>query len=272
MKITLVQLNSNDDIAQNVKAIKDIILQHIKLQNVKDQRLFILPENSLFFRVKEGDSLKPLSLNSSPVLELWEFCQENKVKLHFTTAIQTSTGVVNGSVLLEANHEPRLLYSKVHLFDIHLQGQAPIKESDFFQYGSDVTNFVLDDVKFGSSICYDLRFSELYAKHAQKAVDVILVPAAFLVKTGQAHWEVLLRARAIESQAYVLAPAQGGEHRSKDGSSIRHTYGHTLAVDPWGVVLGVMSDNEVGCLDVEIDLEKIKSVRRQIPMSHHRRL
>ena len=122
-----------------------------------------------------------------------------------------------------------------------------------------------------SSICYDIRFAELYSVYAKAEVDIILVPAAFLVKTGQAHWEVLLRARAIESQCYVIASAQAGTHHSQAGILSRETFGHSMIVDPWGDVKAFKT-TEVGVVFAELSQDLIRNVRKQIPMKNHRRI
>ena len=274
MKITLLQLNSSDNISRNLEQILTSIEQHLATQAADSRtRLFVLPENSLYFRIIEGESLQPLTIGAHELQCLQALCDKEKVDVHFTSAMKDQGKIWNASVLLSPNKVPKIIYKKIHLFDIQLEGQKAIRESDYFTHGSEVTGFEIDGVRFGSSICYDIRFSELYLQLARNKVDVILVPAAFLVKTGQAHWETLLRARAIESQAYVLAPAQVGEHKTtQEGkTAARFTYGHSMAVDPWGQV--VLSKAEgVGCLDIEISLDLVRSVRRQIPMGDHRRL
>lgn len=274
MKITLLQLNSSDNIAKNLEQILTLIEEHLAKQTVdKRTRLFILPENSLYFRIIEGEALQPLKTDSVEIQRLQTLCDKQNVDVHFTTAMEDKGHVWNASVLVSPNEAPKIIYKKIHLFDIQLEGQKAIRESDFFVHGDEVTGFEINGVRFGSSICYDIRFSELYQQLARNKVDVILVPAAFLVKTGQAHWETLLRARAIESQAYVLAPAQVGEHKTTQAgkTASRFTYGHTMAVDPWGQIVECKAEG-VGCLDIEISLDLIRSVRRQIPMSDHRRL
>lgn len=274
MKITLLQLNSSDDVTKNLEQILQLIEQHLAKQLSSERsRLFVLPENSLYFRIIEGEPLQALAISNPTIKRLQVVCEQQNVHLHFTTAVEDNEKVWNASVLLSPGKDPRLVYKKIHLFDIQLEGQKAIRESDFFSHGNEVTTFEIDGVRFGSSICYDIRFSELYLQLAKKEVDVILVPAAFLVKTGQAHWETLLRARAIESQAYVLAPAQVGEHKSVQPgkTASRFTYGHTMAIDPWGQVMQCKVEG-MGALDIEISLEQVQSVRRQIPMRSHRRL
>ncbi len=272
MKIGLVQLNSIDNIEYNLNRIFEVLDQYI-LNSVSSNRanLFILPENSLYFRLFENAQIEAVSLQSDYILQLKNYCRLQKINIHLTNAIEDNGQIFNASVLIRENGTAQLVYKKIHLFDIHLEGQKPIRESDVFRRGDEVTQFDVDGLKFGSSICYDLRFSDLYLKHAMQGADILLVPAAILVKTGQAHWEVLLRARAIESQCYVLAPGQAGEHQSiTDKSLKRYTYGHSMIIDPWGRIIASMNGDQVGVIDVQISPEEIQKCRRQIPMSAHR--
>jgi predicted amidohydrolase len=126
--------------------------------------------------------------------------------------------------------------------------------------------FDADGLRVGLSICYDLRFPELYRKLMWPACDLISVPSAFTYPTGEAHWELLLRARAVENQCYVIAPAQGGRHENG-----RRTWGHSLIVDPWGQVLACRDEGE-GVVLADLDRERIAEVRRQLPALAHRRL
>jgi len=273
MRVTLVQLNSIDDVQFNLSKMLELMQIHLKRfdSSLDKTRMFVFPENSLYFRLIEGSQIQALNLHDTSFKKLEKFASLNNVFIHLTTAISEDGVTYNASVLIDPSGFSKIVYRKIHLFDIKLEGQKPVRESDFFSNGSEVTDFEIDGVKFGSSICYDIRFAELYLHHAQKRVDVILIPAAFLVKTGQAHWEVLNRARAIESQAYVLSPGQVGNHQSKDGQYSRQTFGHSIAINPWGEVLHCQKIG-VGCFDVVIDKDQIDFVRNQIPMSTHRRL
>lgn len=277
--VALAQLNSNDNIERNVNQISDLILQ---ASNEKPEvKLIIFPENSLFFRIKSLDQLIPVKLDSDFFKKIQRVVNQTKISVHLTTAILDSDEqVYNASLLMQPNETIQIKYRKIHLFDIELEGQKPIRESDVFSRGLSPVTFDFMGFKFGSSICYDLRFSELYSVYAAHKVDVLLIPSAFLVETGRAHWHVLMRARAIESQCYVLAPAQSGKHfsessddsaQTKEKSVYRETYGHTLAVGPWGEVIAE-KESGVGLVYVEICTTKILSVRKQIPMSSHRRL
>ncbi|MEQ1723150.1 MAG: nitrilase-related carbon-nitrogen hydrolase, partial [Pseudobdellovibrio sp.] len=193
------------------------------------------------------------------------------IAAHLTTAIKEDGKVFNASFMIDKSGNTELLYRKIHLFDIELAGQKPIRESDCFAYGSEPSIFNIVDFKVGSSICYDLRFSELYSVYANAEVDIILVPSAFLVKTGQAHWESLLRARAIESQCYVVASAQAGEHKSAEGGHKRETYGHSMLIDPWGRIQTVLPAGS-GVVFAELEHKEISLVRQQIPMRSHRKI
>ena len=267
MKIALAQMNSVDDLRVNINQIKKMISS--AAQNGAELVLF--PENSLYFRIKSGSAIVAVKPDSAEFKEIAEHCVREKIKAHLTTAIFENDVVYNGSVLLDENAGVQVTYRKIHLFDIELEGQLPVRESDVFSHGSRPSTFKLSGFLFGSSICYDVRFAELYASYAKKEVDVIIVPSAFLVKTGQAHWETLLRARAIESQCYVLAPAQAGAHISVQNSEDRReTFGHTMAINPWGQIVTSLPTGE-GLLYSDLNKHEIEKVRKQIPMKSHRR-
>lgn len=290
IKIALVQLTSVDRLEKNIESIFQILDQIEKLPVEQKPQIIFFPENTLFMRVKEGDSVRAFTLQEPVFEQLAQYCKKNDCAIHLTTAMRsqqasggsaeinnlTSEKISNASVLILPDGAKKIVYEKIHLFDIELTGQKPIRESDVFIYGDKPSTFEYAGFRFGSSICYDVRFSELYRDYAKQDVDAILVPAAFLVKTGQAHWETLLRARAIESQCYVLAPAQTGKHisssdRQGDAEVSRDTYGHSMAIDPWGEIVALKQDG-VGFILCELDKEKIAQVRRQIPMKNHRRL
>lgn len=176
--------------------------------------------------------------------------------------------VHNTHVILD--HRGALIaeYCKQHLFDVSIPGGAVLMESRYTAPGPARAMVVDSPVgRLGLTTCYDLRFPELYSALVRKGAEVILVPSAFTVPTGEAHWHVLLRARAIESQAYVLAAAQVGAHNEK-----RSSYGHALAVDPWGTVLAdAGGEASPTIVTAEIDLERLRDVRAKMPIQQHRR-
>jgi predicted amidohydrolase len=266
MKAGIAQLNSNDSVAENLKQMKNLIAES---KHEKPDVIFF-PENSLFFRIGAGSAVHAVKLEDPEIAELALLAREQRVALHLTTAVEEDGKVFNASILIEPTGEPRIVYRKMHLFDIELDGQRPIRESESFVHGPSPVVTDVAGFKTGHSICYDVRFAELYSSYARQKVDLILVPAAFLVKTGQAHWEVLLRARAIESQCYVIAAAQAGVHRSAVEGQKRETFGHSMLVDPWGQIVSVKSA-DVGIFYAELSKEEISKVRKQIPMDQHRR-
>lgn len=174
--------------------------------------------------------------------------------------------VANRSYVIDREGQVRASYDKIHLFDVDLPTGESWRESNVYSPGEGVVLVNGTPVgKLGLTICYDLRFPMLFARIAEANADVISVPAAFTVPTGRAHWHVLLRARAIEAGLFVVAAAQVGRH--EDG---RHTFGHSLVIDPWGEVLLDMGE-ETGVGFADIDLKRISDVRSRIPALSHRR-
>ena len=182
-------------------------------------------------------------------------------------AIRTeSRQLANRAFVIDPRGEIRARYDKIHLFDVDLPTGESWRESNVYRHGSEAVVVNGTPVgKLGLTICYDIRFPALFARLAEANADVIAVPAAFTVPTGKAHWEVLLRARAIEAGLFIVAAAQSGHH--EDG---RNTYGHSLVVDPWGEVLLDMKE-ETGVAFAEVDLSRITDVRSRVPALSHRR-
>lgn len=266
MKIAVAQLNSSDDINENLKQMSALV----QAAAAEKPEIIFFPENSLFFRLKQDEGVVPVRLTGPEIIQLELLSNQTKISIHFTSAIEDDGDVYNASILVMPGAGAKVIYRKMHLFDIALHGQTPIRESDSFKHGEGPSVFEVGGLKFGSSICYDVRFAELYSAYARQQVDAILVPSAFLVNTGRAHWDVLLRARAIESQCYLIAPAQAGVHRSASHSFARETYGHSMLVDPWGHIVQSLTEG-VGVFFYDINKEEIEKVRRQIPMHQHRR-
>lgn len=173
--------------------------------------------------------------------------------------------LANRTIVIDDKGKIRARYDKMHLFDVSLASGENWRESSVYDAGSGLVVVETPLGSLGLTICYDLRFPDLFSALAKASVDAIAVPAAFTVPTGKAHWHTLLRARAIEAQAFVIAAAQSGQH--EDG---RCTFGHSLVVDPWGEVLLDMGEGE-GLGLVDIDLARIAEVRLQIPVNANRR-
>lgn len=268
--IAVAQLNSTDNVEKNLIQILDSIAE-AAAKNPKPKVIFF-PENSLYFRINSMDTVQALSMLDARIKKIDSLVKQLKMGVHLTTAIEQSGKIFNSSVLFSPNKNPRITYNKIHLFDVFIPGQQPIIESKVFSAGDSTQIFSIDHIYFGSSICYDIRFSELYSVYAKKNVHAIVVPSAFLVKTGQAHWMTLLKARAIESQCFVIAPAQSGKHEStKFPGEFRETFGHSVVFDPWGDQLA-LKESGTGMITAGLDLSRWESVRKSIPMSSHRRL
>ncbi|CAM9992987.1 unnamed protein product [Scytosiphon promiscuus] len=180
---------------------------------------------------------------------------------------QSEGKVFNTHVIISGSGEIKAAYRKIHLFDVDIPGGPVLMESRYTQAGKEIC--VCEGSPAGTlglSTCYDLRFPEMYACLGRSS-QVVLVPSAFTVPTGKAHWEVLLRARAIETQAYVVASAQVGQHNHK-----RASFGHSLIVDPWGKVLADAGGEDSPCIrTAEVDLAKITEIRRSMPIQEHRK-
>ncbi len=267
LTVALVQMTSVDSVAENLISIHQMIAEAAH----GGARLIVFPENSYFMRLQPGAKLELFDPEGPEARKIATLAEEKNIHILLTTPTAGKDGpkAVNATIYWQPGSQGEVAYSKIHLFDVEVDGAPPVRESDYFYPGEKPAILSIEGWRFGLSICYDLRFAELFANYQSK-VDAIFIPSAFLVPTGEAHWHVLLRARAIESQCYVLAPAQAGEHHSS-GGVVRKTYGHTLAVDPWGRVI-VDNDQGPGIKFVELAADKLAWVRKQIPMAAHRRL
>ncbi len=181
-------------------------------------------------------------------------------------AERTETGkIFNTSLLIGPEGKELARYRKLHLFDIDLPGEVTFKESRNMEFGDRIA---VTETRFGpiaQATCYDLRFPELFRVHVDLGAKILVLPAAFTMATGRDHWEILLRARAIENQMYVIAPNQSGHHANN-----LQTYGRSLIIDPWGTVLATAPDGE-GVIIAEIDLDRLASIRSHLPCLQHRR-
>ena len=270
MRVGVVQLCSSDDLATNLKAAAEAVERAVD----GGAELVCLPENFAFMR-REGTPFPcAQDLDGEIVGRLRELASEHRIWLlggTFPESIPGDTRVHNTSVLLTPAGELAATYRKIHLFDVELGGDGrdgggSFRESDTFAPGSEI---VVADTPFGGlglSICYDLRFPELYREMATRGARFIAVPSAFTPRTGKDHWEVLLRARAIENQAFVLAPAQCGKHGPD-----RASYGRSLIVDPWGLVLAQAGDRATAIV-ADCDLGELERLREAIPALRNRRL
>jgi predicted amidohydrolase len=188
--------------------------------------------------------------------------RELGVFLHIgSTGILRADGkVANRALLISPQGETMATYDKIHMFDVDLDNGESWRESAAYEPGAQAVVTDVNGAKLGFAVCYDLRFPQLFRAEALAGAEILTVPAAFTRQTGEAHWHILLRARAIENGAFVIAAAQGGLH--EDG---RETYGHSLIVDPWGRVLAEAAHDEPGVIVAEIDTAQSLAARAKIP-------
>lgn len=274
-------MTSGENVAANVKSAL------LALENLRDKKcdVITLPENALYLAINKNikknntgtsKTVAGFTLKENFWIKFQKFAdKENCVifvgSIQFQESKKKSNKKHNATVMIVPGCVPSVVYKKIHLFDVDVEGAPSVRESDTFIHGTKPKIVNVNGWKIGLSICYDVRFSELYKFYADNKVDLILVPAAFLVPTGQAHWHILLRARAIECQAYVVAAAQSGGHVNAQGLR-RETFGHSLVVGPWGEVMHDAGGNGMALLVADLDKGRLSKVREQIPMSKHRRL
>lgn len=233
--------------------------------------MLCFPESFSFIGANDGDSVKIAEPLDGPIMQQYQsLARESKIWLSlggFQEKGSEEAHICNTHVVIDEAGNIRSTYRKIHLFDVDVPGGRSYKESSFTEPGKEIVALDSPVGRLGLTVCYDLRFPELYQQlRFQHEAQVLLVPAAFTKITGQAHWEILLRARAIETQCYVIAAAQAGKHNDK-----RESYGDTLIIDPWGTVVGRLPDRvSTGIAVADIDLSLVDSVRTKMPIAKHR--
>ncbi|MBI1869251.1 MAG: carbon-nitrogen hydrolase family protein [Methylocystis sp.] len=269
MKVTLVQMNSLGDKAANLASARALI-EHAVRQERPDW--ICLPE--VFDFIGGTREEKIAAAEEFPGGPAYSLCQElarkHQVFIHAGSVIEKISGeerLHNTSVAFDRAGAEVARYRKIHMFDITAPDGAKYHESASFKPGEAVVTYDCEGLTIGCAICYDLRFPYLFQALADKGVDLVALPSAFTLVTGKDHWEVLCRARAIELQAYLCAPAQTGAHKA--GHETRFTYGNSLIADPWGHVVAKASEG-VGLTSTHIDLERIRKVRSMIPVAKHK--
>jgi predicted amidohydrolase len=265
VKIACIQLNNGQDMQDNFKQAES----YIRDAAGQGAKFMMLPECADYMVFPMEEKLK-----TAPKME-------DHPAIGFFTGLAKDLGVwiLLGSIAVKGDNNKLLNraimisdvgtvvehYDKIHLFDADLEGGESYRESNLYDGGEHAAIVQTPWGKVGMTICYDLRFAYLYRELAQHGAGILCVPAAFSVPTGQAHWHVLLRARAIETGSFIVAPGQTGEHPGG-----RKTYGHSLVVSPWGSIIGEM-DDQPGILLVDLDLNEIIRARRALPTLKHDR-
>jgi predicted amidohydrolase len=261
----LVQLCTGTDMARNAEAACGLVREARRLgadfvatpemTNVIDSR-----RDALLEKVTE-EAADPV------VAALRELAGELAIHVLIgSVALRAGDRLVNRSLLVAPDGAIAARYDKIHMFDVDLDGGESYRESRTYRPGDRAVTADLPWGKLGLTVCYDVRFPALYRCLAQAGAELITVPSAFTRQTGAAHWHVLLRARAIETGAFLLAPAQGGKHESG-----RETYGHSLAVTPWGEIVAEIAGDAPGVVTCDIDPAAVAEARRRVPALAHDR-
>ena len=267
VRIAAVQMTSTDDVERNLEQATALVADAA----ARGAELVALPENFAFLR-REGDAIPcAQGLDGPIVARLGALAREHRIWLvggSFPEAIPGDTRVHNTCVVLDPAGDVAGVYRKIHLFDVDLRasGGARHQESAVIAPGKDPVVVETPFGRLGLSICYDVRFPELYRALAAEGARILAVPSAFTPQTGRDHWEVLLRARAIENQAFVVAPAQWGRH-----SELRASHGRSLIIDPWGTILAQAPDRPCAIV-ADCSPAEQEAIQERLPALRHRRL
>ncbi|MDJ0752911.1 MAG: carbon-nitrogen hydrolase family protein [Ardenticatenaceae bacterium] len=264
MRIAAIQMNTQEDKEQNLATAERLIDEAAALgaQMVGLPEMFNIlgPKNYL------GNGAEEIPGRTSEFLS--RKAKQHGIYLHGGSIPELMIGenkVGNTTLVFDPHGNQIAKYRKIHLFDIEVEGQVSRRESDQFVFGERPVNFETEQGSFGLTICYDIRFPELYRALTLNGARVIFHPSAFTLYTGKDHWETLIRARAIENQVYMISPAQIGVHGRG-----QHSFGSTMIVDPWGTVIARAPEREC-VVWADIDFAAQDEVRRQLPALHHRR-
>jgi deaminated glutathione amidase len=269
MKISLIQMNSRHSKEANIATAVGLIERAVK----EEQPDWVcLPECFDFLGGSRSEKQGAAEiLGEGPAYRAMQrLARIHGIFIHAGSILERIPGedlIGNTTVVFGRDGGEIARYRKIHMFDITAPDGTQYTESAAFKPGDRLATYDCEGLKVGCAICYDLRFPDLFQALAERGAEMIALPAAFTMLTGKDHWEVLCRARAIETEAYFCAPAQTGTHQV--GTDVRATYGHSLVVDPWGHVIARASDG-IGIVSTRIDPGLVGKVRAQIPVAHHK--
>lgn len=263
-QVAVVQMCSGSNVDMNLAAAHALVAEAAR----QGARLVVVPE---MFLTLDGGQFQSLAAQQDIAQQLAQWAKQLNIWLVAGAIPMASPDddprLRSASCVWNDDGELVARYDKIHLFDVDVgDAQGSYRESDRFSPGDQVVVIETPVGRLGLAICYDLRFAELFAQLAEKGAELISLPAAFTYRTGEAHWQPLLQARAIEQQCYLLAANQCGWHDDK-----RQTWGHSQIVDPWGQVLTQLG-HESGVALADIDLQWLQQVRERMPVQQHRRL
>ncbi|WP_339678654.1 carbon-nitrogen hydrolase family protein [uncultured Hyphomonas sp.] len=261
LRVACVQMRSGVEIAPNIAAASDLIRDAAG----QGAQLVATPEMTNLLDIRPGKARPKIvpEADDQTLAAMRSLAAELGIWVLIGSIAVTLEGedrLANRSVLIAPDGSVRARYDKIHMFDVEVGDGQSYRESRAYRPGERAVLAETEFGKLGMTICYDVRFPHLYRKLAQAGAGILTIPAAFTRVTGKAHWHVLVRARAIETSSFIIAPAQGGKH--EDG---RETFGHSLIVSPWGEVLTEKADDEPGVILADLDLDAVAIARRRIP-------
>lgn len=269
MRVAVLQMNSSDEVSEN----EEVLVQAVADAKAAGADILMTPEvsNCVSTSRKHQDAVLALE-DDDQTLKAVQTAARDQGLWVLLGSLGLKSGDADGrfanrSILIDDTGAVQARYDKLHMFDVTLSATEAYKESDGYRPGDAAVVADTPFARLGLTICYDIRFPHLHRTLAKAGAQVITVPAAFSVPTGQAHWHVLLRARAIETGCFVVAPAQTGHHNTRAGAE-RKTYGHSLVVAPWGEVL-LDAGDAVGLHVVDLDLTKVEKARARVPSLLH---
>jgi len=263
----VVQLNSTSDPEANWSQAEALIRRAASYRS----RFVATPENTNFLGPHQAKVERAESLDGPTCTRFSTLARELEIFLllgSFNEKADNPDRCFNTSVLFSPAGERLAVYRKIHLFDVDVSPEVRFQESATVEAGESTVVVPTELGRLGLSICYDVRFPGLYQQLRDEGAEIVTVPSAFTLTTGRDHWQPLLRARAIETQCWVLAPAQFGKH---DDAGLRESYGHAMILDPWGHVVAMAADGP-GLALAEIDLRRVERARQAMPVADHRRL
>lgn len=263
MKVALAQMNSQDDLELNLSHAEKFIEE---AANSEGADLVVFPEYFAFLHDDPAQMQATGEELPGPIhARISAAAKRNRITVHAGSIVERrGDKFYNTTVVFGPQGQELARYSKMHLFDIDSPNGVSYRESEMISRGSDVATYKVGDLTVGCAICYDIRFPELFRKLRDLGADLIVLPAAFTLNTGKDHWEVLLRARAIETQTYFIATGQAMSYA--DGR--KWNWGHSSVADPWGHIIAQASDG-VGLVTARIDPAYIAKVRQAIPVANH---
>ena len=267
MRVALCQMNAGEDVAVNLEVAETLLREAAG----GGADLAVLPEYFGYLGSSNGrrEAAEPIP---GPVSDrLAAAAHEHEMWVLGGGLLEASDGHVYDSVaLFDRSGELVARYRKIHLYDVDLPGLPPFRESATITPGEELVTHATEFCRVGLSICYDVRFPELYRGLMALGAEVLMVPAQFQYETGKDHWHTLLRARAIENQCYVVAAGQWGRYGAPEAG--RRSYGHSLVADPWGRVIAEAPEEGNGVWFADLDLTELRRIRRTFPTLQHRRL